>query len=429
VRLGKYVIFIKQNDKIYSYNALNNGLCELKPEIYEKILRREFDTLKIENFEVFNELYKTFYIVPKNFSEENYIKMLNWEAKFSKDAISLTIAPTLDCNFNCFYCYQQNYKKPSYMSNEIVDKVLNFIKQRITSSTKLIYINWYGGEPLLSIETIRYLTKELKNISGNQEIRIEASIITNGFLLNEKYSKILSEECNVKTVQITLDGPKDIHDKRRPHKEGSSYEVIMNNLKKSANFFDRVLVRINVDRTNKDFVPELLNELKDMKVQPYLAPVSLDNIENQNFFDICFSIKEFALEYFKMKENVFFSNNISYPFLNFGSCGAVRKNSFVIDPNGNIYKCWNEIGQLEKRVGTVSDGILNYSRYLKWITFDPTEISECKECKILPLCNGGCPYRILFPEEQNLEKRCSEYKWTLKNELSLWIAKQVETIK
>ncbi|NUU96231.1 hypothetical protein XO10_08175 [Marinitoga sp. 1135] len=428
MRIGRYLTFFVIQNKIYAYNALNNGLCELKNESYEILIKKDFKSLEKLYPEVFYELKKALYIVSEDFDEKNYVKLKNWEAKFLQNNLSLTIAPTLDCNFKCFYCYQQEYKQESYMNKSTADKVFDFIDKRITPNIRFLHINWYGGEPLLNIEIIEYLSKKIKKLLDNKKIEFKSSIITNGYLLNEEYAKILSKNCNVETIQITLDGPKEIHDIRRPHKNGESYDIIINNLKNISQYFKRILVRINMDKTNEEKVPDLLEELKklNLNIHPYIAPVSLDNIHHNNFAKTCFHIEEFALKYLKIKEKDEYSYLSNYPVLTFGSCGAVRKNSFVIDPDGNIYKCWNEVGQKEKSIGTVSEGITNYSRYIKWMAFDPLDIKECSECSILPLCNGGCPYRILFPEDgDTLGKRCSEYKWTLKNELSLWIKNNV----
>lgn len=69
-------------------------------------------------------------------------------------------------------------------------------------------------------------------------------------------------------------------------------------------------------------------------------------------------------------------------------------NSFVVDADGRLYKCWNEIGATEECVGSLekpeamTERINNSLRYL---AYDPTRQSECTNCKYLPICMGGCP--------------------------------------
>ena len=66
-------------------------------------------------------------------------------------------------------------------------------------------------------------------------------------------------------------------------------------------------------------------------------------------------------------------------------------NAFVIDSDGNIYKCWDDIGIYERSVGSLMDKEKKKSLALmQYMMYDPTQDSECKECKILPICMGGC---------------------------------------
>ena len=245
---------------------------------------------------------------------------------------------------------------------------------------------------------------------------------------NSENSEVLSKECNVKRIQITIDGPKRIHDKRRPHKDGPSYDIIMNNIKNNAHLFDTVIIRINVDTKNKPFLSELFDELKDMpeNIRPYLAPVRIDNVKSAGFGKICYDSKDFGLEVESQKE---FSKFSVYPVSRYGICGAVIENTFCIDPDGYLYKCWFEFGTRNRSIGSVVEGITNYERYYKWLTFDPTDYPDCKECNILPICNAGqCPYRVLFPEENGRGKQCSDDKWILEKKLVSYI-ENIENLK
>ncbi|MFR5691675.1 MAG: SPASM domain-containing protein [Lachnospiraceae bacterium] len=75
-------------------------------------------------------------------------------------------------------------------------------------------------------------------------------------------------------------------------------------------------------------------------------------------------------------------------------CGAVSINSCIIDPLGNIYKCWDDIGRQEYIAGNLDDGLSRAENTTKWLNYDFLE-ANCKECAFLPLCMGGCPnYKI-----------------------------------
>jgi uncharacterized protein len=79
-------------------------------------------------------------------------------------------------------------------------------------------------------------------------VKYYSSITTNGFLLEESVVDTLLA-CDVKTFQVTIDGPKELHDKQRRSKDDKdTYKTIKRNLinmkKKSGNF--SVVLRTNV---------------------------------------------------------------------------------------------------------------------------------------------------------------------------------------
>lgn len=64
-----------------------------------------------------------------------------------KKTLSLTIAPTLECNFSCEYCFESHTK--NIMSIEIQNEIYSWVK--VAAQDKMnVNITWYGGEPLLA---------------------------------------------------------------------------------------------------------------------------------------------------------------------------------------------------------------------------------------------------------------------------------------
>jgi len=55
-------------------------------------------------------LINTQFIVPDDYDElKAYNDLI--ETNKSSDWLSLTIAVTMDCNFNCYYCYEKDYRR------------------------------------------------------------------------------------------------------------------------------------------------------------------------------------------------------------------------------------------------------------------------------------------------------------------------------
>ena len=77
-----------------------------------------------------------------------------------------------------------------------------------------------------------------------------------------------------------------------------------------------------------------------------------------------------------------------------GGCGATIVNYFVIGPKGELYKCWNDIGDENFIVGNVVENkITNYELLSRYIG-GPNMMDDpkCCECKLFPICDGGCAW-------------------------------------
>ena len=82
-------------------------------------------------------------------------------------------------------------------------------------------------------------------------------MITNGYLLDRTTAAELSRLSPSWTVQITLDGPQDVHgSRRRLHDGGRTYERIVQNIRSLDPDVFTVKIRINVDRNNLGEIDE-----------------------------------------------------------------------------------------------------------------------------------------------------------------------------
>lgn len=95
--------------------------------------------------------------------EKEEIRAISRLARFSDRSLGLTIAPTLECNFCCPYCYEKGQHKTS-MTPEVEDRLVSFVKERSRGLSEL-EIGWYGGEPLLQVDRIQRLTERIKEPS------------------------------------------------------------------------------------------------------------------------------------------------------------------------------------------------------------------------------------------------------------------------
>lgn len=236
-------------------------------------------------------------------------------------------------------------------------------------------------------------------------VDLHSSIVTNGYYLTSDMAKYL-KELNVVAAQVTVDGPPDIHNERRclPNHSDTFYRIL-SNISEACEFLN-ISIRINIDRKNMERVDELLDYFDQYnlrgKVNVYIAAVDdINNIGNC-YHSGCLNSRDFS-EY----ESAFYMRNLNrgytfvgLPRFNGQLCGAVASNSFVIDPLGDLYKCWDEIGIKEKSSGNVKTGF-DTPNMKKWTCYNFTYYSECKECAFLPVCLGGCPYHNISSNIMN----------------------------
>ncbi|MFR6383436.1 MAG: radical SAM protein [Odoribacter splanchnicus] len=156
-------------------------IVELNKNGYDEILKIKKDPDRI-NFK--NELYRFLfdgsYIVDSNETEINKILLATLNQRFDPRSLSLTIAPTRACNFACPYCYEKD-RASVRMTEKIQEGILEFVKKH--KMIKSLFITWYGGEPTLSISTIKYLSTKMQKMVDNYS----AMIITNGYRLTNSY--------------------------------------------------------------------------------------------------------------------------------------------------------------------------------------------------------------------------------------------------
>jgi uncharacterized protein len=334
------------------------------------------------------------------------------------DNLALTIVPTLGCNFRCGYCYQ-HHKQRTRMNEDVQAQLLAFMQRfRGSGQLKFLDICWFGGEPLLEFDCICRLTDQFKTL----EVPYSAAMVTNGYLLDEERIEKL-EDLKIKAVQITIDGPEEVHNQRRPHvSRGDSYATIMANVERLLDRWPgRLDLRVNVDRRNREQFFEVRSQLqqrfqgKDVEVYPGIVQDGPRNHPDAPCECSCSEVDDLLLEVYRQ------SPDDSYPDLypNPSPCMAHRRNSFVVGPAGELYICWHDVGDPERVVGSIfPDRGWNYvllSRYM--IGTEVFTDESCRQCFFLPRCSGGCPHfrsrRLFHGEDFNtclrLKSRFTEF--------------------
>ena len=295
------------------------------------------------------------------------------------------ILTTTACNAKCPYCYEKGVKSYT-MTMETADRIVDFILEK-SNGKKVIEIEWFGGEPLLNKNIIAYVSDRIDKLKP-VNMKYEAAIITNGYLLDKMTVDKLVNEWFVKRIQITLDGMGETYENIKQLGEGS-FEKVIENIRMLCSYDIEVDIPLNFDENNLHDMQRLIDYLStlDFKEKLYIYPAKInDELRNDNF----------ALENESIKMyNMLFSSGLIHakdllPKTMKNPCAASKKDYFTINATGELFKCDRKL-LAGNSVGSVYmqhyDDIKDTS---EWELINPEE--KCKKCRMFPLCWGGCIY-------------------------------------
>jgi uncharacterized protein len=133
------------------------------------------------------------------------------------------------CNLDCEYCFFLS-KEMLYPGDRfrMADELLEtYLRQLLESHlTPDVTIAWQGGEPtMMGLDFFRR-SVELVDELKQPDQRIQYTIQTNGVLIDEEWAEFFKD--NDVLVGLSVDGPKDLHDRYRVDKRGlGSFDRVM----------------------------------------------------------------------------------------------------------------------------------------------------------------------------------------------------------
>ena len=184
MKISKYNFFINyKEDNIIAYNSFTNALAIINNDKYNQFLAFKNNNGDISDENLKSDLLKGGFLIEDTKDELKDLRRDLYMSRFNTKRLSLTIAPTSDCNFRCVYCFEQNSIRKEYMSKETMNHIINLVKSK-SEEIKHLSITWYGGEPILALNQIEYMTESFLKICNENKIKYYSDIVTNGYLLN-----------------------------------------------------------------------------------------------------------------------------------------------------------------------------------------------------------------------------------------------------
>ncbi len=408
MKYSKYNIFsrIKGSENYFLVNLLTGSADILNSKDALKVdLLRNGNSSGDAGFD--NELAEKGYLMEE--SEEAALyreKYLDFLDSRDDEEIQLFFVTNYSCNFACSYCYQDQYTNPlNRLSHEVADAFFDYIQREFAGRSK--YITVFGGEPLLNNpgqkELISYI---LDKATAND---LEVCFVTNGYYL-EEYSEILAKRL-IREVQVTLDGTKDVHNRRRFLKGGGgTFDKIVRGIDSCLEKSININLRMVIDKDNINDLPGLSSFAaeKGWIKSPFfktqlgrnyelhhcqLTPDKL--FDRVSLYEAVYDLTREhpqVLEFYKPAYSVakFLSENGELPDPLFDACPAC-KTEWAFDYTGSIYSCTATVGKADELLGTFYPEITRKEAVIEeWETRDVMSIPECKDCPVQLACGGGC---------------------------------------
>ena len=338
----------------------------------------------------------------------------------SKRPFHVMIIPTLGCPSSCGYCWSSDESSP-VMTVETVKEIVGWLGGFRDDP---VTFTFHGGEPLLAgpdfyREALHLLT------DGLRDRKIAFALQTNLWKMTPEMAAVLAEYRV--PIGSSLDGPKDLND-----------------LQRSAGYFDKTMAGYKVAKdhglsvqficTFTSYSAAFREEIFDfflengltLKLHPALPSLKSADPDRwalppEEYGDLLVYLLDRYLENMDEIEVRNINDLARCVFTGRGTvCTYVdcMEDTFAVGPDGTIYPCYRFVGMEEWAMGSVRDRpteeeLAASPAGRKMRAFKAIVDRDCKGCRHIRYCRGGCPYNAIAPSGGDLlgvDPHCAAYR-------------------
>ncbi|MEV6602161.1 radical SAM protein [Actinoplanes sp. NPDC051346] len=319
---------------------------------------------------------------------------------------NFVVMPSAYCNMGCGYCGQTHERVTVSGSHREV-LAARFDRAANSGRYDALTVRWFGGEPLMAFAVLRDLSDRFIASADAAGVRYAAKVVTNGALLDARKLRAL-HRARVGTIEVTLDGPAEVHDASRPLKSGGGSfaritAVIAAALDDAEVDGLQFVIRTNVGVHNAGLAEPFSAALADAglahdRVHCYPAPV---HAWGNDVTDVALARREMAateMAWLRAYRKFGLRSALLPTARKDVVCVATTRHSEVVAPDGRLYSCTEQPlvpGVSDAHLGRLAehgpDELRPAGAFDDW--YDTVEAGEtpCRSCAILPLCGGACP--------------------------------------
>lgn len=404
-----YQTYVEINkDSFLYFNSLNDKFLLLNNEFHHLFQLSSLSEIEKNKPKLYKALADSLFIVDDDFDElvvTNYKKL---KKRMDTMLYHIVVNTTLDCNLNCWYCYESKVK-----GSALSEKVIEAIKKNIVYTYNktpflTLKISFFGGEPFMNFHGIQEILTFSKDFCNAKKVRLIADFTTNATLITKSHIDFLKDFLCY--FQITLDGDKKLHNRVKKFKDSKigAYQLTMQNIYKLSTMIPQCLmwVRVNFDARTLQKFDDILDDISDLdRKRCFLILRKVWQFPSNKIDpNLLMSVLQ------KIIDNKFYVDYYALPRTEL--CFAERMNQVLFNYDGKVFKCStltsfedkNSMGYLDLESGKVNWDIKKIAPLMQ-----QKELEKCVKCKIYPSCLGPCnknmlrsKYFVCIVDEMNL---------------------------
>ncbi len=306
----------------------------------------------------------------------------------SQEFRSAMIYLTNDCNLSCPYCFVKKDKRR--MSYKTGRAVVDFMLEQIKSGE--IFINFFGGEPLLEFQLIKKIVKYGKEQAKIHHKKIRFGVTTNGTLFTPEIINFFKK--NNIGVLFSFEGDKKRMVKIKGERAYRRCVWAIRELKKKG---FKVTARTTIEP----------NELRLVDFTKHIFSLGFDAISHVGVAEKKWEQKKTDKAFMELadyyisqarKGNILELNYfnrllaIKYKAINLSlvPCGAGRE-MVGVTTDGKILPCHHpEAWEKDFVLGSVFNGKIDEKKRAPFLNCTREDFIGCDNCLAQPYCAGCC---------------------------------------
>jgi len=359
---------------------------------------------------------------------------------------TLILEGTQDCNMRCSYCIyggeyrgERNHNQWN-MTSETASRAIRYFLEHSNETRPFRFISFYGGEPLVNFNLLEDAVLNFRNVP-----RLRFGISTNGLLL-EKYSGFLKD--NKVSVVVSLDGPKEIHDKNRVTLGGKpTFDRVIRGVSAlGQDYIDKGRLAFSATITHKADFRDSYEFFRDNFKRCVARMEFVKSYDRTDGSEERLSLeREDVVRMFQdYKEGILTGdsvNTLRFLFddvfkriltrprdysgerINSGRTCLPGARKLFCKPDGKFYIC-EKLGYDSFEIGSAEEGIDKERVFNLMDFFMNVSKQECSDCPITQICNVCIPVSGLSCGEFSLErykKSCSTKEKNMEMFLSMYV--------